>query len=653
MNSNQFNVYETINKLMEDLQRKGIPFEYTIDNESIGGGYLDKGNLKDGSKHTIDIHIGDEEDYIENGHVNEEKLMGIISTIYHEYRHLEQTEKYKYNPDFSKDSISIAKMNAIQTNGLSNYYFENYRNDPKEVDATKYGFEEAIKYVKQEYPEINAEKGIEEYVSSYIESDRNDEYGFHMFDEDRSGTVQEILDQLQDRIDHPTRVDLSKVASGFIDDERLKEILTDEFIKTYESCSTVEEKDDLIFQEVVKLHPEILDEYPVLQNEMQKDDNYQAITINGQNVEVKKEKGDNFEKTTRSLNGVEINSTKEFADGSYDKKSRVFVADKGLKVSSNYINYTSYRQEYNAKTNTYVDKTQSPLIDDNGNVIGEQESVEVYNAEVGSRQVNTYSSIENENGIYQLEQSSFGKGDEFSENWNLTVDNKISGSKEKVQYINENGKEIYTYMENGVIGQKITKTDKGTTIDIYKDGQPYETYEYDENGNAIIQMAGLKKLPDDYVKNYFEVAIPEYEVVTHQEPEEIYAIDEMKIAQETQTQEVSTQKLGKETIDIQKDVEKVDNVQRQVEEQMQEQIIQRDEQQTQQGFEINEFGEIIRPGKDSFRENLKVDTKTTEEHVEEVLKQFEQDLENGTLEKEEQKKKYSHKVEKGDDDYVM
>ena len=157
MNVNNFNIYVTINKLMEELQRKGIPFEYTIDNDSIGGGYEDKGNLKDGSKHTIDIHIGNEEEFIQNGQVNEEKLMGIISTIYHEYRHLEQTERYKYNPDFSKDSINIARMNAIQKNGLSNYYFENYRNDPKEIDATKYGFEESIKYVKEKYPEINAE----------------------------------------------------------------------------------------------------------------------------------------------------------------------------------------------------------------------------------------------------------------------------------------------------------------------------------------------------------------------------------------------------------------------------------------------------------------------------------------------------------------
>lgn len=651
MNSNQFNVYDTINKLMEELQRKGIPFEYTIDNDSMGGAYQDKGNIKEGSNHTLEIHIGDEEEYNQNGNVNEEKIMGLISTIYHEYRHLEQTEKYKYNPDFSKDSINIARMNAIQTNGLSNYYFENYRNDPKELDATKYGFEEAIKYAKKEFPEINAEKGMTEYVNTYIEEDRNDEYGFHMFDEDKSNTIQEILGQLQERMDNPTRVDLSKVCSGFIEDVKLKALLTDEFIKVYENCSTVEEKDNLIFQEIAKLHPEILSEYPVLQNEVKKDNQNQTMVINGQSIEIKKEKGVDFEKTTRSLNGVEINSTKEFEDGSYDKKSRVFVADKDVKVSNDYINYTSYRQEYDAKTNIYTDKTQSPLIDSNGIVIGEQESIEVYNAEIGSRQINTFSTIENENGNYQLEKKSFGKGEQYKETSTLTIDNKLSGSKEKIQYTKENGKETYIYMENGVIGQKVTKTDRGTTIDIYKDGKPDMTYEYDENGKAIIQMAGLEQLPEEYVKNCFDIAIPDYEVVMHQEPEEIYMVDEIQNEVENNIEQVvSTQKLGKEALDKQKDVENIDEVKQQIEQQMREQS-----KENKEKFQINEYGEIIRPEhiQQDFRESLKFDAKTTDEYVDEVLTQFEQDLENGVFEQEEMKKKYSHKVEKGDDDYVM
>lgn len=365
-----------------------------------------------------------------------------------------------------------------------------------------------------------------------------------------------------------------------------------------------------------------------------------------------------FEKTTRTLNGVEINSSKEYEDGSYDNKSRVFVADKGIKISSQYINYTTYRQQYNAKTKTFTDKEQSPLIDENGKVIGEQESVEVLCIENGQRQVQTNSTIENEYGIHNLETVFDGSIEKST----LMVDNKLSGSKEKIQYFNEDGKETYMYMENGVIGEKITKTERGTTIDVYKDGKPYETYEYDENGKAIIQRAGIKQLPEDYVKKCFENVIPEYQVVLHEEPEEIYALDEINQEQvnENVEQEISTQKLGKETVDIQKDVEKMDSVEQQLNEHMQEQTRSQEEK-----FEINEFGEIIRKsneersykdeietqGKDdSFEENLKT---PTDEQVDKVLDQFEKDLENGVFEKEEMKKKYDHKVEKGDNDYIM
>ena len=34
-------------------------------------------------------------------------------------------------------------------------------------------------------------------------------------------------------------------------------------------------------------------------------------------------------------------------------------------------------------------------------------------------------------------------------------------------------------------------------------------------------MAGIEQLPEDYVKNCFEIVIPEYEVIQHEEPEEI------------------------------------------------------------------------------------------------------------------------------------
>lgn len=661
MDENQFDINQVIEKIMKELQNKGIPFEYTIDRNGFGGGYDDRGNIKDGRKHVIDIHIGDEDEFIQNGQVSDEKVMGLISTIFHEYKHLEQTEKYKYNPDFSKESKDIARMNAIQQNGLSNYYFENYRNDPKEVDATKYGIEEAVKYVKEQFPEIDADNAIVDYIQTYIQKDKDDEYGLHMFDEDKSATVEDILNQLQERMENPTRVDFEQVRNGFIDDKDLKELLTDEFIEKYDKCNSVEEKDSMVLAEIIKLHPEILQEYPVLQNELTKEDNQevQKEAKETGNLEVITEKSEDYTKEIRKLNGIEIASTKEFEDGSYDKKSRVFIADKGINVSSDYINYTTYRSQYDFKTNTYIDTSQAPIIDNNGNVIGEQQYIENYDMKNGITEEHEYKTIEDESGIFQIETIKKTHGDNSSEISTMNIDNKLSGSKEKIQYSNENGKETYVYMENGIVGQKITKTERGTTIDIYKDGQPYETFEYDEDGKAIIQMAGLKQLSDDYVKSQFDIVIPEHEIVNHELPEELYVDIEEQEQQNETIQQVSVSKLGKETLEEQKNVSKMDRVQSEMEEQL---------TQSRDNFQINEFGEIIRPKSDAeksfrdeiepqekddtgFRENLRVDL-TTDERVEQLCQEFEKELEEGKYAKEKQKKKYDHKVEKGDNDYI-
>ena len=661
MDANQFDINKVIEKVMKELQNKGIPFEYTIDNDGFGGSYDDKGNIKNGRKHVIDVHIGDEDEFIQNGQVNDEKVMGLISTIFHEYKHLEQTEKYKYNPDFSKESKDIAKMNAIHLNGLSNYYFKNYRNNPEEIDATKYGIEEAVKYVKEQFPEIGADKGIVDYIQTYIENDKDNKYGLHMFDEDKSATVEDILDQLQERMENPTRVDFEQIRNGFIDDKDLQELLTDEFAEKYDKCTSVEEQDSMVLAEIIKLHPEILQEYPVLQNELSKEDKQevQKEVNKTENLEVINEKAENYTKETRKLDGIEIASTKEFEDGSYDKKSRVFVADKGINVSNNYINYTTYRQQYNSKTNTYIDTTQAPIIDDKGNVIGEQEYIETDYMQNGIREGHLYKTIEDEKGIFEIETVHKVQGDNYSEISTINLDNKLSGNKDKVQYSNENGKETYVYMENGVIGQKITKTEKGTTIDFYKDGQPFETFEYDENGKAIIQMAGLKELPDDFVKSQFDIAIPDHEIVSHELPDELYADIEEQKQQNEALQQVSTSKLGKETLEEQKNVSQMDRVQSEMEEQL---------AQSKDNFKSNEFGEVERPKSDAeksfrdeiepeekddngFRENLRVNLET-EERADQLCEEFEKELEEGKYKEEEQKKKYDHKVEKGDNDHI-
>lgn len=109
-------------------------------------------------------------------------------------------------------------------------------------------------------------------------------------------------------------------------------------------------------------------------------------------------------------------------------------------------------------------------------------------------------------------------------------------------------------------------------------------------------------------------------------------------------EQVSTQKLGKETLDMQNDTAKIDAVEHQLNEQMK-------EQKQQEGFRINEFEESIRSEGTSFRDRMRVNIDSNE-YARDVLNKFEQDLENGVL-NQEKKKQDSQDVEKGDDDYVM
>ncbi len=315
--------------------------------------------------------------------------------------------------------------------------------------------------------------------------------------------------------------------------------------------------------------------------------------------------------------------------------SRNYVAqdDPEIQISSNFINYTEFQRTDNGIAQT--EKRKSPLLNEEKQVIGESEEIEVYDYETGVTTRNRYETIEGKNGLFSVDTRTVSRGESFSVYSKMSVFNEISKTHEKSEYTrDESGNETYTYMENGQIGQKITKTSRGTTIDIFKDGQPYATYEYDENGKAIIPMGKMEQLPEDYVEYSFKAPIPEYSEISYQESSKPI---------------VDTQRLGKETLDMQKDTSRIDEVEQQINTHMREQTQQKGEK-----FEINEFGEIIRPEntQQSFRESMRFDV-SSNEYAQETLRKFTQDLENGTLDNEDNKKKDSHKVEKGDDDYVM
>ena len=601
MDKTNFNIYSIVDNLLSDLQKKGPYFTYTIDNSSIGGWYDDVGSIKTGRNHELCIYIGEEENYIKNNQVNEENFMRLMSIIFHEYRHLVQTENYKYNPDGTKLSKIIARMTAIQKNGFSNYYFENYRNDSKEIDATSFGIRESIKYVNEKYPKINANKGIVDYIHSYISKDKYDQYGFHMFDENSSSSVSDILSQLDKRIASPIRENLKNVCDGFIEDANLQKILNREFIDKYNNLKDVYAKDSLVFNEIIQLHPEILEEYPILQDEK-----------SNHNVEIRTEKNKEYNKTSRYLNGTLINTSKEYKNGDYEKSSKVFITNRNIKISNNYINYTTYYQKYDSSSKTFIDKSQSPILIDDV-VIGEQSSMEVYNSELGKREVTNFSTFETSNNFYELESKnqSIGNSDNVEVS-TLKIDNTISKIKEKLQYIRGSNKETYIYMENGIIKEKFTKTDKGTTIDKYDNGILAETFEYDENGKALIQMAGLKDLPDNYLRNCFNLSIPEYQIVEHIEPEEIYQND-------FDSHIISTEKLGKETAKIQKDKEQINDVKNILND------------------SLKNFEKINSNHYNLFKEKVKI-SEPIMEQIDTIINQYEKDLINGVLQNTERQK---------------
>lgn len=318
-----------------------------------------------------------------------------------------------------------------------------------------------------------------------------------------------------------------------------------------------------------------------------------------------------------------------------EQPSRSYISqiDPEIQISSNFINYTEFQRTDNGITQT--EKRKSPLLNEEKQVIGESEEIEIYDYATGLTTRKRYETIEGENGLFSVDTKTVSQGESFSVYSKMSVFNEISKSQEKSEYTrDEDENETYTYMENGQIGQKITKTARGTTIDIFRDGQPYATYEYDERGKALIPMEKMEQLPEDYVEYSFKAAIPEYSEISYQELSKTI---------------VDTQKLGKETLDMQKDTSKMDEVEQQMNAQMRAKT-----QQKVEKFEINEFGEIIRTEntQQSFRESMRFDV-SSNEYAQEILKKFTQDLENGNLDNKDNKKKDNHKVEKGDDDYVM
>ena len=219
---------------------------------------------------------------------------------------------------------------------------------------------------------------------------------------------------------------------------------------------------------------------------------------------------DEESKTQTEKNDTQEQQTTAPYINEYGEIIRPDNAQKAVDTDEHSVGYTRTDEE-----GVITEETTQVLKDYYGKQIGNRTSVEKYDLNIlgGNRTVETKGVIENEDGKYTL--TEYGRADENGEviKKQMLKDNKITGEKEELSYQKDEKGEIYSRKTNGQMTFKITKTDKGISIDEYRNGQPYATYEYDENGKAIdgMGMADIEQLDENYVENFFDSQVPYFE----------------------------------------------------------------------------------------------------------------------------------------------
>lgn len=218
------------------------------------------------------------------------------------------------------------------------------------------------------------------------------------------------------------------------------------------------------------------------------------------------------QKTQTEKNGKEEQQTTAPYINEYGEDN----AQKDINTNEHYTGYTM-----TDSNGVITEETNQVLKDYSGKEIGNRTSVEKF-VVGGARTVETTGEIENEDGKYII--SEFGRADENGEviKKQMTKDNKITGEKEELLYQKDEKGETYSRQSNGKMTFKITKTDKGVSIDEYRNGQPYATYEYDENGKAIegMGMADTEQLDENFVENFFDSQVPYFEAENRDLPKQ-------------------------------------------------------------------------------------------------------------------------------------
>lgn len=242
----------------------------------------------------------------------------------------------------------------------------------------------------------------------------------------------------------------------------------------------------------------------------------------------------------------------ESAQRQYEYAKKELLIDKEHEKED--VGQPRYSVEENEKK--VIENQQQVLTDYSGEEIGNRTIEEQFEKETGKRTIITNGKLINEDGEYKFSEISEGIGTDLEKQRKEMIrDNKITGEKEKHIYQKDkSGNEMYYKLVDGKLTLKITKKNRGTTIENFDKGQIKDVFEYDEEGKAIIGMGEIEHIDENYVEYFFDSQVPYFEAENRE-------ITNNKSI-------VNTQKLGKETVNEMSNTILMDETERDINQQV-------------------------------------------------------------------------------------
>lgn len=481
-----------------------------------------------------------------------DSLYNLIARVCHEMRHAYQNEQTHIRSDLSNPEALIwLKQELVVPD--EDFYREthNYSNMPREADAFNYQYQEAL-----------------DYIRSYTNIERDNPEFF--------ATLQSTLDRNQKENIKPLE-ELTFIVNG-------KEVKATEFLNQNMSESMKKQG----------ITPEII-ENSILRYEYNSD--YSKKTLEQLMADKQKmiegldSKAPNYIYLVKKIEAI------------YDS---IISNDVELQKQQKDANKDMVQPGYSREENgtSYTEKQQQVLKDASGKEIGNRTITWNTDTQKGTESIETVGTLENNDGNYSMKEVSETLGGELQlHRRELTNHNKNTGEKEQYVYQKDSkGNETYFRTVNGKLTCKIVKTNKGFTIDTFDKGQPLDTFEYDNDGNAIFGMPGIDTISSDYVKHFFDSHVPYFEA-------------ENKTLNMQQTQTVDTEKLGRETFEEQKDSFSKEDTENDMEEQIRNDT--RGQQPQQPYHEQPETKTHSTENPESFRSKMKFEM--TQEQYQEIL----------------------------------